>query len=94
MDNWEVSASDDEWNDYNPSESTTNHNTMFIPERLACLFKSIEEEKILKLACYCQRVGSKKETQQSNNTQNLTPSQMDEREIPEREAMDVPEENK
>jgi len=80
MDNWEVSASDDEWNEYNPPDSAKNKNFSFIPERLAHLFMKIEEEKILKLTCHCPRVIAKNnEAQAANLTHsNLTPAQTDE----------------
>lgn len=89
MDNCEVSASDDEWNCYNPPDIMKHKSLPYIPERLAHLFKKIEEEKILKLSCQCLRVGAKIEVQPANSQSNFTPTQQEEQSEFDVEAMEV-----
>lgn len=94
MEDWEVSASDDEWSAYIPPDVKEG---LFIPERLASLFKKIEDEKILTITNGYPRVGPKKEAQQSNPTQaNITPppSQHSEETPPPTETAETPEDNK
>lgn len=87
MDNWEVSASDDEWNCYNPPDIMKHKSLPYIPEKLAHLFKKIE--KILKLSCQCLRVGAKIEVQPANSQSNFTPTQQEEQSEFDVEAMEV-----
>lgn len=76
MDDWEVSASDDEWVVYNPPEAK-KVDSLFIPDKLAALFKKIEEDKVLSITGGYPRVGPKKEAtptaatpNNNNDTQN------------------------
>ena len=108
MEDWDISASDDEWAAYNPPEAK-KVDSLFIPERLAGLFKKIEEDKIVPITSGYSRSGYKKEISQVNNvtsnttttsnnnsnTPNITPPPtQEEREPPAGEITDAPTDDK
>ena len=66
MDDWDVAASDEEWTVYNPPEAK-KVDSLFIPDRLAGLFKKIKEDQVVTITSGYPRVGAK-ETSQTNNT--------------------------
>jgi len=66
MEEWDVCASDEEWSVYNPPEAK-NVDSLFIPDRLACLFNKIQEDGVLPITTGYPRAGNNNNNNNSNN---------------------------
>jgi len=79
---WSISASDDEWDDYDPKSDIIDITN--IPVRIALLFKDIHENKgLLSIKCNCPRVGVKDSTL---STPVLPPSSKSNSEVEQRDV--------
>lgn len=67
---WFVCESDEEWNQYDPPSGVASEK--HIPQRLAMLFREIEQKKFIPITCSCPRVGSMTDV---NNTKSPTTPQ-------------------
>ena len=60
---WSVVESDEEWQQYNPTETVADPKTgsivdvAHVPVKLAAMFTEIKEKKVLPINCTCPRSG-------------------------------------